>query len=293
MELTILTPTYNRGYILNRLYESLLNQKNQNFEWLIIDDGSSDDTSRVVESFIKDEKLKIRYIKQNNGGKHRALNTGIKNIETELVFIVDSDDYLLPDAISEVLKLHQVYAKDNNVCGYSFLRCFPDLQINGSQFKSSPYLSDYVTCRMNEGIDGDKAEVYKTDILKKYPFLEVPNENFLFEDYVWIQMADSYKTVHVNIPIYVGDYLEDGLTKNIDKKKISNPIGMVERANVIGKSNANLTFKIKAMVMLIVYGLVAKLSFRKILDKSFNKLLCILLYVPSQLYFKFKVEGER
>jgi len=293
MELTILTPTYNRGYILNRLYESLLNQKNQNFEWLIIDDRSSDDTSRVVESFIKDEKLKIRYIKQNNGGKHRALNTGIKNIETELVFIVDSDDYLLPDAISEVLKLHQVYAKDNNVCGYSFLRCFPDLQINGSQFKSSPYLSDYVTCRMNEGIDGDKAEVYKTDILKKYPFLEVPNENFLFEDYVWIQMADSYKTVHVNIPIYVGDYLEDGLTKNIDKKKISNPIGMVERANIIGKSNANLTFKIKAMVMLIVYGLVAKLSFRKILDKSFNKLLCILLYVPSQLYFKFKVEGER
>lgn len=293
MELTILTPTYNRGYILNRLYESLLNQKNQNFEWLIIDDGSNDDTSRVVEAFIKDEKLKIRYIKQNNGGKHRALNTGIKNIETELVFIVDSDDYLLPDAISEVLKLHQVYAKDNNVCGYSFLRCFPDLQINGSQFKSSPYLSDYVTCRMNEGIDGDKAEVYKTDILKKYPFLEVPNENFLFEDYVWIQMANSYKTVHVNIPIYVGDYLEDGLTKNIDKKKVSNPIGMIERANIIGKSNANLTFKIKAMVMLIVYGLVAKLSFFRILNKSFNKFLCILLYVPSQLYFKFKVEGER
>lgn len=293
MELTILTPTYNRGYILNRLYESLLNQKNQNFEWLIIDDGSNDDTSRVVEAFIKDEKLKIRYIKQNNGGKHRALNTGIKNIETELVFIVDSDDYLLPDAISEVLKLHQVYAKDNNVCGYSFLRCFPDLQINGSQFKSSPYLSDYVTCRMNEGIDGDKAEVYKTDILKKYPFLEVPNENFLFEDYVWIQMANSYKTVHVNIPIYVGDYLEDGLTKNIDKKKVSNPIGMIERANIIGKSNANLTFKIKAMVMLIVYGLVAKLSFLRILNKSFNKFLCILLYVPSQLYFKFKVEGER
>ncbi|WP_270332718.1 glycosyltransferase family 2 protein [Streptococcus infantarius] len=293
MELTILTPTYNRGYILYRLYESLLNQKNQNFEWLIIDDGSNDDTSRVVEAFIKDEKLKIRYIKQNNGGKHRALNTGIKNIETELVFIVDSDDYLLPDAISEVLKLHQVYAKDNNVCGYSFLRCFPDLQINGSQFKSSPYLSDYVTCRMNEGIDGDKAEVYKTDILKKYPFLEVPNENFLFEDYVWIQMANSYKTVHVNIPIYVGDYLEDGLTKNIDKKKVSNPIGMVERANIIGKSNANLTFKIKAMVMLIVYGLVARLSFLRILNKSFNKFLCILLYVPSQLYFKFKVEGER
>ena len=285
MELTILTPTYNRGYILNRLYESLLNQKNQNFEWLIIDDGSNDDTSRVVEAFIKDEKLKIRYIKQNNGGKHRALNTGIKNIETELVFIVDSDDYLLPDAISEVLKLHQVYAKDNNVCGYSFLRCFPDLQINGPQFKSSPYLSDYVTCRMNEGIDGDKAEVYKTDILKKYPFLEVPNENFLFEDYVWIQMANSYKTVHVNIPIYVGDYLEDGLTKNIDKKKVSNPIGMIERANIIGQSRAKYSFKVKAMVMYIVYGMIAKKSAQNMYENSFDKLLFVFLFIPSKIYY--------
>ena len=85
----------------------------------------------------------------------------------------------------------------------------------------------------------------------------------------------------------------DKLGFNIDKKKISNPIGMVERANIIGKSNANLTLKIKAMVMVIVYGLVAKLSFFRILNKSFNKFLCILLYVPSQLYFKFKVEGER
>ncbi|MCO4469864.1 Glycosyl transferases involved in cell wall biogenesis [Streptococcus infantarius subsp. infantarius] len=293
MKLTILTPTYNRGYILDRLYMSLLNQTDNDFEWLIVDDGSTDDTLNIVESFKKDNKLKIRYIRQENGGKHRALNTGIREIESDLIFIVDSDDYLLPEAVHEISRIHQEFGYDKSICGYSFLRCFPNLNINGSKFKTSPYISDYVSCRINEGVDGDKAEVYKTSVLKKYPFLEVPNENFLFEDYVWIQMANSYKTVHVNISIYVGDYLEDGLTKNIDKKKISNPIGMVERANIIGKSNANLIFKIKAMIMLIVYGLVAKLSFFKILDKSFNKFLCILLYVPSQMYFKFKVEGER
>lgn len=293
MKLTILTPTYNRGYILDRLYMSLLNQTNNDFEWLIVDDGSTDDTLNIVESFKKDNKLKIRYIRQENGGKHRALNTGIREIESDLIFIVDSDDYLLPEAVHEISRIHQEFGYDKSICGYSFLRCFPNLNINGSKFKTSPYISDYVSCRINEGVDGDKAEVYKTSVLKKYPFLEVPNENFLFEDYVWIQMANSYKTVHVNISIYVGDYLEDGLTKNIDKKKISNPIGMVERANIIGKSNANLIFKIKALIMLIVYGLVAKLSFFKILDKSFNKFLCILLYVPSQMYFKFKVEGER
>lgn len=293
MKLTILTPTYNRGYILDRLYMSLLNQTDNDFEWLIVDDGSTDDTLNIVESFKKDNKLKIRYIRQENGGKHRALNTGIREIESDLIFIVDSDDYLLPEAVHEISRIHQEFGYDKSICGYSFLRCFPNLNINGSKFKTSPYISDYVSCRINEGVDGDKAEVYKTSVLKKYPFLEVPNENFLFEDYVWIQMANSYKTVHVNISIYVGDYLEDGLTKNIDKKKISNPIGMVERANIIGKSNANLIFKIKAMIMLIVYGLVVKLSFFKILDKSFNKFLCILLYVPSQMYFKFKVEGER
>lgn len=289
MGLTILTPTYNRGYALERLYNSLVVQTEKNFEWLVIDDGSTDETFELVESLIKKNELKIKYIRQENGGKHRALNTGIKEIETELVFIVDSDDYLLPNAIHEILNLHKEYIKDNDVCGYSFLRCYPNLKINGSMFKSSPYLSDYVNCRINEGIDGDKAEVYKTSILKKYPFLEVPGENFLFEDYVWIQMAVMYKTIHANTPIYVGDYLDDGLTKNIKDKKINSPIGMMERANIIGTSKAKYRFKLKAMVMYIVYGTAAKQSFYDMWSKSFNKILYVLLFIPSKLYYLFSM----
>ncbi|MCR5492934.1 MAG: glycosyltransferase family 2 protein [Streptococcus sp.] len=285
MKLTILTPTYNRGYILDRLYESLLNQTDNDFEWLIVDDGSTDDTLNIVESFKKENKLKIRYIRQENGGKHRALNVGICTIESDLTFIVDSDDYLLPEAVHEIFRTHQDFAYDENICGYSFLRCYPNLDINGSKFKSSPYISDYVSCRINEGVDGDKAEVYKTSVLKKYPFLEVQGENFLFEDYVWIQMASSYKTVHINIPIYVGDYLEDGLTKNIKRKKINNPIGMIERANIIGQSKAKYSFKVKAMVMYIVYGMIAKKSVHNMYENSFNKLLFIFLFIPSKIYY--------
>ncbi|HFU4457882.1 TPA: glycosyltransferase family 2 protein [Streptococcus suis] len=285
MKLTILTPTYNRGYILDRLYESLLNQTDNDFEWLIVDDGSTDDTLNIVESFKKENKLKIRYIKQENGGKHRALNIGIRAIESDLTFIVDSDDYLLPEAVHEIFRIHQDFAFDENICGYSFLRCYPNLDINGSEFKSSPYISDYVSCRINEEVDGDKAEVYKTSVLKKYPFLEVPGENFLFEDYVWIQMASSYKTVHINIPIYVGDYLEDGLTKNIKRKKNNNPIGMIERANIIGQSKAKYSFKVKAMVMYIVYGMIAKKSIHNMYENSFNRLLYSLLFIPSKIYY--------
>ena len=221
MKLTILTPTYNRSYILGRLYESLVNQTDKDFEWMIIDDGSNDDTEILVNEYIKSNEINVRYIKQANGGKHRALNTGIRAIDSELTFIVDSDDYLLPNAVEEIFKLHKVYMDDNSVCGYSFLRCFPDLSINGQQFPESPYISDYVSCRLNDGVKGDKAEVYKTSILAQYPFLEIPGEKFLFEDYVWIQMAAKYKTIHVNIPIYVGDYLDDGLTKNINKTKLN------------------------------------------------------------------------
>lgn len=292
MKLTILTPTYNRGYILDRLYMSLLNQTDNDFEWLIVDDGSTDDTLNIVESFKKDNKLKIRYIRQENGGKHRALNTGIREIESDLIFIVDSDDYLLPEAVHEISRIHQEFSYDKSICGYSFLRCFPNLNINGSKFKTSPYISDYVSCRINEGVDGDKAEVYKTSVLKKYPFLEIPGENFLFEDYVWIQMATYYKTVHINMPIYVGDYLEDGLTKNIEGKKINNPIGMFERANIIGKSKAKYSFKVKAMVMYIAYGIVAKYTFFNMLNNSFSKSLYFLLFIPARLYYKLKI-GRR
>ena len=105
MKLTILTPTYNRGYILRRLYESLISQTDKEFEWLIIDDGSNDNTEILVDEFIKCNEIKIRYIKQSNGGKHRALNTGISVIDSELTFIVDSDDYLLPYAVEEIFKI--------------------------------------------------------------------------------------------------------------------------------------------------------------------------------------------
>lgn len=290
MNITILTPTYNRSYILGRLYESLVKQTEKNFEWLIIDDGSTDDTAELVEGFIKNNEIKIRYIKENNGGKHRALNTGIRLIDSDLIFIVDSDDYLLPNAIQEILTLHKGYFDDVSVCGYSFLRCFPDLSINGQQFPKSPYLSDYVSCRLNEGIKGDKAEVYKTSILAQYPFLEISGEKFIFEDFVWIQMAEKYNTIHVNIPIYVGDYLEDGLTKNISKTKINNPLGMFERAKIVGKSKAKYTVKAKAMVMYIVYGIIAKKTFASMLNYSFDKLLFLSLFIPSSIYFKVKME---
>lgn len=96
--LTIFTPTFNRAHTLPRLYESLLNQTDYNFEWLIVDDGSSDDTSNLIETF-KDEKFPIRYIYQNNGGKHIASNVGLKAAKGDIFVVLDSDDWFYPNAV--------------------------------------------------------------------------------------------------------------------------------------------------------------------------------------------------
>lgn len=293
MKVTVLTPAYNRAYIINRLYESLKTQTYKNFEWLIIDDGSTDNTKELVNKFIEDNVISIRYVFQSNGGKHRALNKGISMINNEITFIVDTDDYLLDNAIEEITKMYEKYKDNKDICGFSFLRCFPDMSINGMKFEKDEYISDYITCRLNEKIRGDKAEAYYTKCLKEFPFLEIDNEKFLFEDYVWIKMAEKYKTVHVNIPIYVGDYLEDGLTKNISKTKYNSPIGMMERSLVMCTKKCSFENRVKAMIMYIGYGKVAKKTYRTLYKRCRYKKLFFICFLFGVLYYIKLIKENR
>ena len=131
MDITVLTPTYNRKEKIQKLYKSLCAQEDKEFLWLIVDDGSTDITEKIVKEFISDKIIKIEYIKKPNGGKHTALNIGIKNILTELTFIVDSDDWLTNDAIKKIKTIHSKYRNNKEICGYSFLRKFSNDKING------------------------------------------------------------------------------------------------------------------------------------------------------------------
>lgn len=286
MKITILTPTYNRGYILSNLYNSLLNQTKDNFEWLIVDDGSTDNTKEIVNNWIKENKINIKYIYQKNGGKHRALNNGISKIENELTFIVDSDDYLTQDAIELIDYYYDKYLLNIKICGISFLRKYPDDKIIGKIFNKDEYISDYISCRINENIVGDKAEVYKTNVLKKYPFLEIEGENFLSEDYVWVKIAEEYNMIHVNKAIYVGEYLTDGLTKNIIHKKKNNPIGNSKRALVLCSKKCNLKTRIKGMILYISYGIIANFNIKKLYEATNYKSLFRLCFIPSIIYLQ-------
>lgn len=211
MYITILTATYNRANKLKKLYNSLLKQTNKNFEWFIVDDGSTDDSEKVINNFIKEGKIPILYEKKQNGGKHTALNVGISKIKSRLTVIVDSDDWLCDDAIDLIYKFDQKYknSKELKLCGYSFLRKYPSGKINGKNFRTDELIGSYIDIRINQEIDGDKAEVWYTEILKKYPFPEFENEKFLGEDVVWIEMAKKYNMVHIKKVIVVSEYLDN------------------------------------------------------------------------------------
>ncbi len=257
--LTILTPTYNRSDCLPKLYHSLKNQNNRDFLWMIVDDGSKDKTEALVQNWMKEGEVSIRWIRKENGGKHTALNAGIARIQTELTFIVDSDDWLPEDAVSTILHYYRLYPGDNALCGYSFLRFYPDGRVNEAFFPKEEERSTYVNVRINGGIGGDKAEVFFTEILKRYPFPVFEGEKFLPEDLVWVQMSGPYEMIHINRCIYISDYLEGGLTRSGKRMKLKSPRGMMARSCVYLKDPAvNLKTKLKMALLYNVYRQAAK-----------------------------------
>lgn len=281
--ITVLTPTFNREGVLRSLWDSLQKQTVKDFEWLVVDDGSTDGTKNLITQLQEKSDFPIRYIYKSNGGKHTALNVGIQTICSELTFIVDSDDCVTDDAVESILKIHKKYRPQNNICGYAFLRAFPDGKVNGKKFDVDEKIGSYIDVRVNGDDTGaDKAEVFKTHCLKEFPFPEYPNEKFLGEDLVWVRMARKYEMVHINKAIYVGNYLEDGLTNNRRKHNIASPVGCMHRAEEFMESDLKTRYRIKGGLQYIVYGRFAGVKVVNLIRKSRHKILATVC-IPGGL----------
>ncbi len=215
MFVSVITPTYNRGYCIEKLYESLCEQTNKNFEWIVIDDGSNDDTQkRVGECKDKNKEFTVDYYYQENGGKHRALNMAVTKAKGDYCFIVDSDDILTPDAIETIYLWLEDIKDSSQFAGVAGKRGGMNGETLG-EFPDVDVIDATNIERIRKHLRGDKAEVYATTILKKYPFPEFQGEKFLREDAVWDLIAyDGYKVRWHKKVIYKCEYLEDGLTKN-------------------------------------------------------------------------------
>lgn len=226
ISVTVFTPTYNRGYIIDSLYQSLRKQTCTDFEWLVIDDGSADNTEELFFRWTREDcAFPIRYLKVKNGGKHRAINRAVNLAAGKLFFIVDSDDYLCETAIENLIGWMGEIEGKSGFAGVSGNKGYSKDKIVGETFVGKCIDATF-TARDEVGIKGDKAEAYYTDVLKRYPFPEFEGENFITERVVWDRIgADGLKIRWVNEIIYICEYLEDGLTRSGARIHAKNPKG--------------------------------------------------------------------
>lgn len=223
--LTIFTPTFNRGYTIHKCYESLCRQTNKEFIWIIVDDGSTDNTEEIINSFIYENKVDINYIKQVNGGKHVAHNTAVLNCRTEFFVCLDSDDYLTDNAVQIIYdNLHDIIENETiagllGLKGKSLnkpLRSWLPENVNRTSI--SDLYSRYK-------FKGETILVFKTSVLIRYLFPVFEDEKFVTEAVIYDRISLKYEMKLLNRVLYLCEYLNDGYTKNISITHKNNPKG--------------------------------------------------------------------
>ena len=224
--ITILTPTYNRASLLPRLFDSLLRQTNKDFEWIVVDDGSTDDTREVVAN-LKEKcggAFPMGYVYKANGGKHMAINIGAERARGELLFIADSDDLLTDDALETVANSWHDISDDKSFAGIAGLDITMDTrEVIGSGLPQEHIDCNAIDIRYRHHVTGDMKEVFRTEVLREFPFPEFHSERFCPEQLVWFRIAHRYKLRYVNKPIYIAEYQPDGITAGITRARMKSP----------------------------------------------------------------------
>ncbi len=245
MLLSIVTPTYNRAHCLAAAWDSLMNQSIFEFEWIIIDDGSEDNTEVLVQEWIGTSPFLIRYEKQQNGGKHRALNRGVQMSTSEYTAILDSDDSMVPTFVALVKKCSDLYKSELNFGGISGRINDTNGRLIGPKIDAIDYCST-IEYRYNKGILGDQLEVFLTEVLKQFPFPNIENEKFVPEALIWNRIGQKYKLVHLPYVFQIREYLDGGLTDRIVKIRMTSPIASMLTYSELSSYAIPIKQKIKA-----------------------------------------------
>lgn len=288
MIFTVFTPTFNRAYTLPRVYESLKSQTFKNFEWLIVDDGSSDGTADLVKMWQNEGALTIRYFYQINRGKHIAINRGVSESYGELFLFTDSDDRLVPQAL-ERLHFHWNNIPESQrekISGITFLCMYSDGKIVGNCFPADVVISDPVTFAIKYKLIGDKKGFHRTEILKQYPFPDFPGENFVPEGLVWNRISRDYKICFVNEALEVVEYQKGGLSASGALLRVQNPSGSRLYNLEYTQISMPLRHKMRAFINYFRYSAHAKVPLRIAL-RDIGQPFPGLLFLPAGYTFYF------
>ena len=272
--LTVFTPAYNRAYTLHKCYESLKRQTNKNFKWLIVDDGSTDNTKELVMKWKNESDFEIKYIYKKNGGMHTAHNIAYENIDTELNVCIDSDDYLTDDAV-EIITSEWKKVRNENLAGLGALNVFEDGKVIGTKFPDNLKSSKYFDIYNKHGVKGDKKFIYRTELTRDFPYPEFEGEKYVGLDYKYKKLDEKYEVALVNKVVCVVEYMEDGSSKNMLRQYRYNPKGWCFfRLENLKIPNTSIKYKFKESVHYISSSLILKDA--KFLRKMPYKTIAIL-----------------
>lgn len=278
LKITIFTPSYNRKKELKALYNSLLKQDYSNFEWLIVDDGSVDDTQKYIKGLQKENKINIKYVYKENGGKQSAYNLGIEKTDGDIFLCIDSDDILIDNVLKTIADDFEKIWSDNNIGGVIYLQSYikNKKEIIGTKFPEDNKLENYFDIYHKLGVTGDKLIVLKASVAKMYKFPMYKREKFVPEALIFNRISLKYKFKCRNYVAAAKEYLENGYSNNYFNLVKKNPLGNMLYFRELYDMEKNI-YNIYGYILFGIYG---KVKIKKMLQEHPNKMLILIMYIP-------------
>lgn len=289
MKFSILTATYNRAKCLPKLYESLIKNKSSNYEieWLIMDDGSKDETEQLIKDYVEKNEIKIKFFKQQNQGKMTAINNLAQHVTGEIWIECDSDDYFTDDALNKIEKLYQKNKNRKNIYAFAFLKIDQNGNNMGNTFKKEE--TTMFDLYFKDGGTGEKALAFITEVRKKYRYELEHNERFVTEARMYHKMDKNYKIVCSNEYAMVCEYQEEGYTKNINKEFVNNPFGyymyFYEILNDMDMKGVSFGKRLYVIKHFILFEYLTGQR-RKKVKNIVNNIFIIVLWIPGRIKSK-------
>lgn len=297
MKISVITATYNRGNFLKRVYQSLVDNLKYDLkiEWLIMDDGSKDNTKDIVAKFKKDNKIEIKYYYQENQGKMVAINKLVGQATGNLIIDCDSDDYFTGDAFKIIKNEFEENKEEKDIYGLCFLKYDQNGKNMGNKFRK--HKTTMFDLYFKEGETGEKAIAFYSDIRKKYKHELENNERFVTEARMYHKIDEKYKMICINKPIMICEYQQEGYTKNIIKEFTENPYGYYKYfEEILKKDMAGVIFskRIYAIKHYILFSYLTsqKRNLKNIRNMT-NKIIYLVLYLPGIFKTKIKFKSEK
>lgn len=290
MLISVLTATLNRVADLKKLYKSLEGQTNKAFEWLIVDDGSTDSTRKWVEEVKKQSSFVIKYIYETNSGKHIAINKGMRYVSGEVTVLIDSDDIALPTMIEDLCKEWSYTRLADSKLAMIVFERVNELNQPLKKIPNNGLEGNYNEIRYGQGLVGDYAESFKTEILKSYKFPKFGDERFLSEEYLWMEIGKVYNARFVDKGLYRTVYPVNGLTNNSKKNMWMNPQGIYNTQKKKVSLQMPVKLKIKSIGVFLIVGWRLHKNPYQNMRKLKIKILAYLLTIPALgMYLKYKM----